>query len=226
MPHDTTRNAASFPMTPLDSTEGTMSENDLLIRRSRVRNPPGSLELGHTVSTPVCGKVRGGSEEWRPVVGAPGYRVSSLGRVQGLDGRMLRPSSTGNLYLRVNVTADGRQRTRFVHHLVAEAFLGARPVGYEIDHIDGDRRNAAASNLEYVKRAENVRRAAESRRQRRGACANCARGVAIRRGRCAACAEYMRRTGAERPPRLFSPPQLVTQPVPRSSASLTYWRTT
>lgn len=46
-----------------------------------------------------------------------------------------------------------------VASLVAEAFIGPRPSGKEINHIDGDHRNNAAGNLEYVTRRENMQHA-------------------------------------------------------------------
>lgn len=49
--------------------------------------------------------------------------------------------------------------TKYVHDLVAETFIGPRPEGFDIDHIDGNRSNNHYTNLEYVTRKENVRRA-------------------------------------------------------------------
>jgi hypothetical protein len=34
-------------------------------------------------------------EEWRDVVGSPGYKVSNLGRVLGPRGRVLKPQTHG-----------------------------------------------------------------------------------------------------------------------------------
>ena len=48
-------------------------------------------------------------------------------------------------------------KTRTVHSLVAEAFLGPRPEGYDIDHINGDKTRNEASNLRYVTHTENMR---------------------------------------------------------------------
>jgi hypothetical protein len=41
--HHATASTLDSPMTPLAATDCSPNENDLLIRRSRVRNPPGSL---------------------------------------------------------------------------------------------------------------------------------------------------------------------------------------
>ena len=44
----------------------------------------------------------------------------------------------------------------YIHKLVAEYFIGERPEGYEIDHIDGNYLNNRADNLRYVTRRENL----------------------------------------------------------------------
>ncbi|WP_369497494.1 HNH endonuclease signature motif containing protein [Nocardia otitidiscaviarum] len=44
---------------------------------------------------------------------------------------------------------------RYVHRLVAEAFYGPRPSGFDTRHLDGDTRNNAASNLAYGTRSRN-----------------------------------------------------------------------
>ena len=56
-------------------------------------------------------------------------------------------------YLIMNV--EGKTRT--VHSLVAETFLGERPEGYDIDHINGDKTDNKAENLRYVTHTENMR---------------------------------------------------------------------
>lgn len=52
---------------------------------------------------------------------------------------------------------------RFVHNLVAEAFLGALPYDengrrYDVDHIDGNRAHNCASNLQYLSRLDHNRK--------------------------------------------------------------------
>ena len=56
--------------------------------------------------------------------------------------------------------------TPYCHLLVAFAWVGPQPEGYEVDHIDGNIRNSAAYNLEYVTPEENRRRAKENNRNR------------------------------------------------------------
>lgn len=44
----------------------------------------------------------------------------------------------------------------YIHQLVAQVFIGPRPVGKEINHIDGDKYNNHYTNLEYVTRGEQL----------------------------------------------------------------------
>lgn len=60
-------------------------------------------------------------------------------------------------YYCVNVTMGDFKKTLYVAALVAEAFLGVKPIGFQIDHIDRDRNNNHFKNLRYVLPATNVR---------------------------------------------------------------------
>ena len=44
------------------------------------------------------------------------------------------------------------------HSLVAHFYIGSRPKGYDINHIDGNKGNNHFSNLEYITHSENVRK--------------------------------------------------------------------
>lgn len=48
---------------------------------------------------------------------------------------------------------------RLCHVIIALAWLGPRPAGMEIDHINGDKFNWSADNLQYVTPGENRKRA-------------------------------------------------------------------
>lgn len=93
--------------------------------------------------------------EWRPVPSEPGYWASSLGQIKGPSGRVLRsvPKGHGHLY----VTANGN-RSRAVHQLVAEAFIGPKPdePNMVVLHADDDPTNNAPDNLSWGSQAKNV----------------------------------------------------------------------
>lgn len=103
--------------------------------------------------------------EWRPVVGHEGrYEVSSCGQVRSLPrpgvpkARVLR-QWTQYGYPSVNLSCGSRDQreNRPVHVLVAAAWLGPRPDGLVIRHLDGNSRNNDVRNLAYGTPAENVR---------------------------------------------------------------------
>jgi hypothetical protein len=100
------------------------------------------------------------SETWRPVVEAIGlYEVSSLGRVRSLyfdPPRMLRTPPNNHGYPFVTICVDGHKLNRRVHQLVTEAFIGPRPEGLVIRHLDGNKLNNASSNLTYGTAVENA----------------------------------------------------------------------
>ena len=64
-----------------------------------------------------------------------------------------------NGYLRVGLVNEEGKKNVSVAKLVAQAFIGERPEGYQIDHIDGNKQNNHVSNLEYVTPSENMIRA-------------------------------------------------------------------
>ena len=112
-------------------------------------------------------------EIWKPVVGhETSYEVSSLGNVRSLDrayrqvsrrgklhihtvrGRMLRPGKMKSGHVSV---AIGRGNSRMVHQLIAEAFIGPRPLRYEVRHLNGVPDDNRAINLTWGTRGENSR---------------------------------------------------------------------
>lgn len=112
---------------------------------------------------------------WRPVVGFEKFyevsddgQVRRIGRAKGTRvGKVLAPTDRGIGYYSVRLSRRDASKTVYIHHLVAAAFLGPRPPDHEINHIDYDRKNNAASNLEYVTRSGNTQHAYDNGRTRK-----------------------------------------------------------
>lgn len=112
-------------------------------------------------------------ETWKPITGhESSYQVSNTGKVRSLTrsvtrangrrqtvhARTLRPIRPGG-YCQVQLWGEGAYESRYVHCLVMEEFVGPKPEGMEVNHIDGDLTNNAVRNLEYITHAENMRHA-------------------------------------------------------------------
>ena len=108
-------------------------------------------------------------EQWKPINGYDGmYEISSFGRVRSIPrdvrysagytkrnfGRILKQSertkdSDSNYYI-VSLSKNNKVKNFFVHRLVAEHFL-EKKLGCEyVNHIDGNKHNNRAENLEWV----------------------------------------------------------------------------
>jgi hypothetical protein len=99
------------------------------------------------------------AEEWRWIAGYDGiYSVSDLGRVRSHKNglRIMSATIAKRGYRTVALMRNGERSTRYVHHLVAEAFVGPRPDGMDCAHLDGTRTNNVPSNLRWVTRKENL----------------------------------------------------------------------
>lgn len=101
------------------------------------------------------------SERWSAVDGYVGeYAVSDQGRVMSMNFAKSKLPGIMSASLRrgyPSVMIGRKQKT--VHTLVAAAFIGPRPDGMTINHIDGNKTNNAATNLEYVTASENSKHA-------------------------------------------------------------------
>ena len=101
-------------------------------------------------------------ETWRPVRGYSGlYEASSEGRIRSLrSGRLMKLTlSSTSGYLVLNLSKNKCARLCVVHQVIAQAFHGAQRRGIQVDHVNGDKTDNRATNLEYVTPQENDRRA-------------------------------------------------------------------
>ncbi len=111
------------------------------------------------------------SEIWRPIPSTNGvYEASSLGRIRSvprfrralygrmylLKGKVLSPLIRRKGYVEFRLRVDNRQRAATAHQLVSEAFLGPKPTGMQVNHINGVKADNRPGNLEYLTISANV----------------------------------------------------------------------
>lgn len=91
----------------------------------------------------------------KPIPSAPGYWIDEDGEVYNHRGRRIAQQVTDKGYCRVHLQINGETKSKSVHSLVAEVFIGPRPKGFQIRHLDGRKTNNSPSNLAYGTAAEN-----------------------------------------------------------------------
>lgn len=110
-------------------------------------------------------------EIWKDVREFEGlYQVSNFGRVKSLTrkvkcannayrtikGTILATSICNAGYEGLVLRKDNKSYPKMVHKLVADAFLGECKNGFDVDHIDYNKRNNNFSNLQIISHLENV----------------------------------------------------------------------
>jgi hypothetical protein len=124
-------------------------------------------------------------ETWAFIPGYEGiYKVSTLGNVisyvRNKEGALLKPGKGSHGYYTVSL---GRHNSKTLHSLVALTFLGVRPDGMEVLHIDGTRTNNDVLNLRYGTRTDNILDAIKHGTWNMPSrIAGCAKGRAVRWG--------------------------------------------
>lgn len=113
-------------------------------------------------------------EQWLPVDGFNGiYEVSSFGRLKScarpkktkgngiayLPERIRIPNVKREGYAFFSLYRESRYKLMYLHRIVAIAFI-ENPLNLpQVNHIDGDKLNNCASNLEWVSASDNCRHA-------------------------------------------------------------------
>lgn len=100
-------------------------------------------------------------EIWKEIHGYEGiYAVSTQGDIYSIKRRKLRKLRKDKYgYMMVSLNKDGNIRTFFVHRLVAASFIDNPQNLTEVNHIDGNKENNCADNLEWCDHATNIRHA-------------------------------------------------------------------
>jgi hypothetical protein len=87
-----------------------------------------------------------------PITNYPNYRINTEGQIYSISsGRFLDPyTPLDDSYSSVQLSNDSGHKLYPVHHLVAETYIGPRPEGLVIDHIDKNKTNNKVENLRYA----------------------------------------------------------------------------
>ena len=95
-------------------------------------------------------------EVWKTCGNAP-YEVSNLGNVRRVSSTQNRkPILLKNGYLTIMFSIEGKVYCKYVHRLVADAFIANPNNLPEINHINRNRRDNRVENLEWCDRLYNI----------------------------------------------------------------------
>lgn len=121
-------------------------------------------------------------EKWIPIKDYEEfYAISNFGNIKSLEKtwyfgcgrkakkhqeeRILKPTIAANGYLSMKLSKYGKAQTKFIHHLVWEAFGDKPRDGYklQVDHIDNGRLNNHIDNLQLLKQRDNLIKGVKNR---------------------------------------------------------------
>ncbi|CAL6006049.1 Conserved_hypothetical protein [Hexamita inflata] len=89
----------------------------------------------------------------------PNYLISNFGQLINIKSEQQiglgKNSSEG--YFMATLSNEFGRKSFDVHQLVALAFIGPCPTGFEIDHISRDKLDNRATNLRYVSKSDNLK---------------------------------------------------------------------
>ena len=98
-------------------------------------------------------------EIWKSIDEYPNYEVSNHGRIRNIKtDRILRTFLNPKGYEIVTLSHKGVQKTECVHILVANAFVEKYYDDLDVAHLDNNRVNNRADNLDWWKRRDVHRR--------------------------------------------------------------------
>ena len=72
-----------------------------------------------------------------------------------MPGKLIKPTRRPDGYWHLTLSLNGKLQTMYLHRIVLEAFVGARPDGMEALHRDDNQNNNCVSNLRWGTHGEN-----------------------------------------------------------------------
>ena len=101
-------------------------------------------------------------EKWKIIEEFPKYLISNKGRIKilsTLEDKKVFVKDDGYI---ATTLGNGKQNYRYVHRLVADAFVNNKHEKPQVNHINGVKGDNRAENLEWVTPAENIRHAIDT----------------------------------------------------------------
>ncbi|AHF60653.1 HNH endonuclease signature motif containing protein [Spiroplasma mirum] len=98
------------------------------------------------------------NEIWKVHSDFPHLEFSNLGRIRNSQTKQIKelkkPKNTNYFLIRRRV--DNKTKTKPLHRILVELFIGDVPHNMTVDHINGNPRDNRVENLEVVSRKENT----------------------------------------------------------------------
>lgn len=93
------------------------------------------------------------------------YAITSCGKVWSYRAqRFLKPSDNGIGYLKVSLKKEGKVEYRFVHRLVAEAYIPNPENKPQVNHKDENKEHNYVNNLEWISHKDNCNHGTRNKR--------------------------------------------------------------
>jgi hypothetical protein len=102
-------------------------------------------------------------EIWKDILDYEGdYQVSSIGRIKSfkydkINGKIRKQYKDNDNYLTINLSKNGKKKTKKVHRLVYETFKEKLEEGYDAHHISENKEDNFVDNLEPKPHSEHSR---------------------------------------------------------------------
>lgn len=96
-------------------------------------------------------------EIWKDIEEYEGiYQVSNLGNVRNNKSKIIKSRVTKSGYVIIDLNKEGKKKTKYIHRLVAEAFIPNPDNKPCVDHLDTNKQNNEVDNLRWVNHSENM----------------------------------------------------------------------
>lgn len=98
-------------------------------------------------------------EIWKDIPNYSGYQVSNTGKVKNKKTGKTLIGGIKRGYREVILVKDNKRKYCLVHRLVAKSFIPNLYQKQQVNHIDGNKLNNNANNLEWCTQSENMKHA-------------------------------------------------------------------